>query len=221
MTGPGAPAGQGGGAADGEPSDAVLVGADGLARCPWPGLGHSDYRDYHDHEWGRPVHGEQALLERLSLEAFQSGLSWLTILRKRAAFRTAFAGFDPDVVAGFGPDEVQTLLAEPAIVRNRRKIEATIANARAALALREHGGLDALVWSARPQRHRRPQRLSQAAAHTEESARLARALKQAGFAHLGPTTVYAAMQAVGVVDDHLTECFRADDDPGRGVGRTP
>jgi DNA-3-methyladenine glycosylase I len=134
------------------------------------------------------VHGEQALLERLSLEAFQSGLSWLTILRKRAAFRTAFAGFDPDVVAGFGPDEVQTLLAEPAIVRNRRKIEATIANARAALALREHGGLDALVWSARPQRHRRPQRLSQAAAHTEESARLARALKQAGFAHLGPTT---------------------------------
>ena len=218
MSGSGAPAGQGGRPAGSGRSDDVVVGADGLARCPWPGLGHPDYRDYHDQEWGRPVHGEQALLERLSLEAFQSGLSWLTILRKRAAFRTAFAGFDPDVVADFGPGEVQTLLTEPAIVRNRRKIEATIANARATLALREHGGLDALVWSAQPQRHRRPRRLSEAAAHTEESARLAQALKQAGFAHLGPTTVYAAMQAVGVVDDHLAGCFRAGDDPGRDAG---
>lgn len=221
MTGLGAPAGQGGGAADGAPGDAVVVGADGLARCPWPGLEHLDYRDYHDHEWGRPVHGEQALMERLSLEVFQSGLSWLTILRKRAAFRTAFAGFDPDVVAGFGPDEVQALLADPAIVRNRRKIVATIGNARATLALREHGGLDALVWSARPQRRRRPQRLCEVAAHTEESADLARALKQAGFAHLGPTTVYAAMQAVGVVQDHLAGCFRVADDSSAGVGGAP
>nr|MBA2696447.1 DNA-3-methyladenine glycosylase I [Actinomycetota bacterium] len=184
-----------------EPTADVVVGADGLARCPWPGLEHADYRHYHDHEWGRPVHGDDALYERLSLEAFQSGLSWLTILRKRAAFRSAFADFDPEVVAGYGPAQVQALLGDASIVRNRRKIEATIAGARATLALRESGGLEALVWSARPARQTRPRRLAEVPAHTAESAALARALKKAGFAHLGPTTVYAAMQAVGVVQD--------------------
>lgn len=188
---------------------AALPGPDGRARCPWPGLAqHRDYRDYHDGEWGRPVHGERELLERLCLEAFQSGLSWLTILRKRPAFRAAFAGFDPEVVAAFGPDEVDRLMLDPAIVRNRRKVEATVANARATLELRAEGGLDALVWSARPLDHRRPTGLGDVPATTPESVALAKELKRRGFAHLGPTTVYAAMQACGVVDDHVVGCFR-------------
>ncbi len=190
---------------------AAMPGPDGVPRCPWPGLQqHRDYRDYHDDEWGRPVHGERALLERLCLEAFQSGLSWLTILRKRPAFRAAFAGFDPEVVAGFGPKDVDRLMAEPAIVRNRRKIEATVANARATLALRADQGLDALVWSARPPAHRRPTGVQDTPATTAESVALAKELTRRGFTHLGPTTVYAAMQACGVVDDHVVGCCRAD-----------
>lgn len=186
-------------------------GPDGLVRCPWPGLErHQDYRDYHDREWGRPVHGERALLERLCLEAFQSGLAWLTILRKRPAFRAAFAGFDPEVVAEFGAEQVEALMDEPTIVRNRRKIEATVTNARATLALRDRGGLDALVWSAQPTVHRRPATAADVVASTPESVVLARQLKDRGFAHLGPTTVYAAMQACGVVDDHVAGCHRAD-----------
>ncbi len=190
----------------------VVVGPDARPRCPWVGSAERcepDYRDYHDHEWGIEVHGEQALLERLCLEAFQSGLSWLTILRKRTHFRRAFACFDADVVSAYTEQDVETLMHDASIVRNRRKIEATIANARASVELRSTGGLEALFWSARPSAHRRPVRAAEVPATTAESAALAAALKAAGFAHLGPTTVYAAMQACGVVDDHLAGCFRA------------
>ncbi|CAN5425766.1 DNA-3-methyladenine glycosylase I [soil metagenome] len=193
-----------------------VVGDDGFARCPWLGASGQmapDYRDYHDHEWGRPVHDEQALLERLCLEAFQSGLSWLTILRKRAAFREEFAAFVPEEVAAYGADDVERLMQQASIVRNRRKIDATIANARATIALRESGGLGDLFWSARADHpgRARPVAMSEVPASTPASAALAKTLKSAGFAHLGPTTVYAAMQACGVVDDHLAGCFRAGD----------
>ncbi|MGB3762653.1 MAG: DNA-3-methyladenine glycosylase I [Ornithinimicrobium sp.] len=199
--------------ADAEPPDVdVVVGPDGRLRCPWAGSADRsdpDYLDYHDREWGREVHGEQPLLERLCLEAFQSGLSWLTILRKREDFRRAFARFDPDVVAAYTERDVETLMQDASIVRNRRKIEATIGNARATVGLRRAGGLETLFWSARPPLHRRPVRLDDVPPKTDESAALAASLKAAGFAHLGPTTVYAAMQACGVVDDHLQGCFRA------------
>jgi DNA-3-methyladenine glycosylase I len=187
----------------------VVVGDDGLARCGWPGLADPLYARYHDTEWGVPVHGEQALYERLCLEAFQSGLSWLTILRKRPAFREAFAGFDPDVVARFGAADVERLMGDATIVRNRRKIEATVANARAAVALRADGGLDALIWGYADPHRPRPRSFADVPASTPESAALAKQLKAAGFAHLGPTTVYAAMQACGLVDDHLAGCHRA------------
>lgn len=190
----------------------VLQGPDGRSRCPWPGLTHEDYRAYHDQEWGHPVHGERAVFERLSLEAFQAGLSWLTILRKRPAFRAAFAGFDPEVVAGFGPDDVVHLLGHPGIVRNRRKIEATIANAAATLALRAAGTpLDRLVWSFRPEPGPVPQSFSELPAQTDASKALARALKQAGFTFVGPTTMYALMQSAGLVNDHLAACFLRDE----------
>ncbi len=177
-----------------------VVGDDGLARCAWA-VSTPDYRRYHDEEWGRPVHGETALYERFTLEAFQSGLSWLTILRKREAFRTAFAGF--------GPGDVERLLADAGIVRNRAKVDAAVANARATLALREAhpGGLDALVWSFAPApRGRRPASLAEVPATTPESVALAKALKRHGFAFVGPTTAYAAMQACGLVDDHVEGC---------------
>ncbi|MGB3686787.1 MAG: DNA-3-methyladenine glycosylase I [Ornithinimicrobium sp.] len=186
-----------------------------MTRCGWVGAtgqAGRDHRAYHDTEWGRPVHGEQALLERLCLEAFQSGLSWLTILRKREAFRREFAGFDPDLVAGYTDSDVADLMQQASIVRNRRKIEATIANAQATVALRASGGLDALFWSAQADRARRerPAAMSEVPAITPASTALAKELKRVGFAHLGPTTVYAAMQACGVVDDHLVGCFRAE-----------
>ncbi|YAL84012.1 DNA-3-methyladenine glycosylase I [Dermacoccaceae bacterium W4C1] len=186
-------------------------GPDGRARCPWAlsgsGAGQQLYLDYHDREWAVPVHGEQALFERITLEAFQSGLSWLTILRKRPAFRLAFADFDPEQVAAFGPAEVERLMQDAAIVRNRRKIEAAVTNARATIALREQGGLDELFHSFAPARHRRPARLADVPAVTAESTALAKHLKKAGFAHVGATTMYAAMQACGVVDDHLRDCW--------------
>jgi DNA-3-methyladenine glycosylase I len=188
---------------------AVVIGDDGLARCAW-GTSTADYRSYHDEEWGRAVHGETALYERFTLEAFQSGLSWLTILRKREGFRAAFAGFDADAVAAFGPADVERLLADPAIVRNRLKIQAAVANARATVALREAhpGGLDGLVWSfAPPRRDRRPASLAEVPATTPESTALAKSLKRQGFAFVGPTTAYAAMQACGLVDDHVEGCF--------------
>jgi DNA-3-methyladenine glycosylase I len=184
----------------------VTVGADGVARCPW-GDSTDDYRAYHDTEWGVPVRGDEALLERITLEAFQSGLSWLTILRKRAGFRKAFAGFDAEVIAAFGEPDVHRLMSDASIVRNRRKIEATITNARALLALQDAGDtLDDLVWSFAPPARRRPATLDAVPAATAESSALSRALKARGFVFVGPTTMYATMQACGLVDDHLAGC---------------
>lgn len=183
----------------------VVVGPDGRARCPW-GVSAPDYRAYHDEEWGRPVHGDDRLFERLCLEAFQSGLSWLTILRKRAAFRTAFAGFHIPSVAAFDNDDVRRLLTDSTIVRNRAKIEAAVHNARAALAL--PGGLDALVWSFAPPSTGRaaPRTSADVPATTPESVALAKELRRHGLRFVGPTTAYAAMQACGLVDDHLADC---------------
>ncbi len=181
-----------------------VPGPDGLLRCPW-GTGTPDYTTYHDDEWGRPVHGEAALFERISLEAFQSGLSWLTILRKREGFRAAFAGFDPHLVAEFGDDDVQRLMADASIVRNRLKVLATLANARAVVAL--DGGLDALLWSFAPDAGRpAPVSTADLQAVTPESTAMAKALKRNGFRFVGPTTAYALMQATGMVDDHLAGC---------------
>ena len=167
------------------------------------------YLAYHDEEWGRPVTDERGLLERLCLEGFQSGLSWLTILRKRENFRAAFAGFDPEAVARFGARDVTRLLKDAGIVRHRGKIEAAIANARGTLTLRGAGTpLEELVWRHRPQRRRAaPKSFKDLAATTPESAALSKELKRAGFRFVGPTTVYAAMQACGIVNDHLATCF--------------
>jgi DNA-3-methyladenine glycosylase I len=187
---------------------ALLVGEDGLARCSWAGS-TPDYLVYHDTEWGVPVRGEQALYERLTLEAFQSGLSWLTILRKREAFRNAFARFDPEKVAAFGEADRSRLMADASIVRNRLKIDAAITNARAVVALRDSGGLDELFWSFAPIDHVRPTGPEDFRATSAESVGLAKALKRAGFVFVGPTTMYAAMQACGVVDDHVEGCHRA------------
>ncbi|GAB3144283.1 DNA-3-methyladenine glycosylase I [Micromonospora sonneratiae] len=182
----------------------LVIGADGLARCGW-GASTPDYATYHDEEWGRPVRGDDALYERLTLEAFQSGLSWLTILRKREAFRAAFDQFHIATVAGYGEAEVTRLMADAGIVRNRAKIEAAIANARAALDLPD--GLAALLWSYAPEaRAARPTSFAEVPASTEVSTALARALKKRGFRFVGPTTAYALMQATGMVDDHLAGC---------------
>ena len=172
------------------------------------GAGDPLYEAYHDDEWGRPVRDERGLFERISLEAFQSGLAWITILRKRDAFRAAFLNFEPDAVAKFGERDVERLLGDAGIVRNRAKIEATIANARATVALRKaRPSLEELVWSHVPERVGRPaMTLSDLPASTAESTKLARELKQAGFRFVGPTTAYAAMQACGVVNDHLAGC---------------
>ena len=165
------------------------------------------YVAYHDEEWGRPVTDERGLLERLCLEGFQSGLSWLTILRKRESFRAAFAGFDPEQVARFGKRDVDRLLRDAGIVRHRGKIEAAIANARGTLALRDGPApLEELVWSHRPKRRRAPRSPREWRTTTPESAALSKALKAAGFRFVGPTTVHAAMQACGVVNDHLATC---------------
>jgi DNA-3-methyladenine glycosylase I len=170
-------------------------------------------RAYHDQEWGRPVSGESAYYERLTLEAFQSGLSWRTILVKRPAFRTAFAGFDADRVAAFDEADVTRLMGDAAIVRNRRKIDAAITNARATVALREHGGLVALVESHRPQTWTSPVDTDELRAETPASLALSKALKKAGFAFVGATTMQALMQAVGLVDDHLQGCHRSRSRP--------
>jgi DNA-3-methyladenine glycosylase I len=181
-----------------------------LVRC-W-GTSDEEYLRYHDEEWGRPVRDERGVYERLCLEGFQSGLSWLTILRKRPAFRQAFAGFDPDSVADFGERDVDRLLGDAGIVRHRGKIEAAIANARATVALRGGGEpLHELFWSHAPATHEAPASPADWAATTPESAALAKRLGLAGFRFVGPTTVYAAMQACGVVNDHLADCWvRAD-----------
>jgi DNA-3-methyladenine glycosylase I len=166
------------------------------------------YLAYHDEEWGRPVTDERGLLERLCLEGFQSGLSWLTILRKRENFRAAFAGFDPEAMARFGNRDITRLLKDAGIVRHRGKIEAAIANARGTLALRDEGTpLHELVWQHRPKRRKAPRSFADMAPTTPESTALSKELKRAGFRFVGPTTVYAAMQACGVVNDHLASCF--------------
>jgi DNA-3-methyladenine glycosylase I len=184
-------------------ADAV-PGPDGRLRCPW-GISPAEYVSYHDEEWGRPLHGDQAIYERLCLEAFQSGLSWLTILRKREHFRAAFAGFDMAAVARFGDDDVQRLLADAGIIRNRAKINATIANARAALDI--PGGLSDLVWKYAGEPRPAPVTSADIPAQTPGSKALSKELREHGFTFTGPVTAYATMQACGIVNDHLAACF--------------
>ena len=188
----------------------AIVGEDGVGRCPW-GSGDPLLREYHDTEWGRELHGRDALYERLSLEGFQSGLSWLVILRKRPAFRAAFAGFDPEAVAAFDDADVERLLADAGIVRNRAKILAAVANAAAVLALERDGpGLDALLWSFAPDpRPAPPATLEGVHATTPTSTAMAKELRRRGLRFVGPTTCHALMQATGMVDEHLAGCFRS------------
>lgn len=186
----------------------ALAGPDGALRCPWA-LSTEDYVAYHDEEWGRPVHGDDALYERLCLEAFQSGLSWITILRRREGFRAAFAGFEIAKVATFTDADKERLLADPGIIRNRAKIEATVANARV-LTDWAPGELDELIWSFAPATRPAPKRLADVPAVTDESTALSKALKKRGIRFVGPTTAYALMQACGLVNDHLADCtFRS------------
>lgn len=187
----------------------ALAGADGAPRCPWA-LSTPDYVTYHDEEWGRPVHGDDALYERLSLEAFQSGLSWITILRRRETFRAAFAGFEIAKVAAFDETDRDRLLLDPGIIRNRAKIDATMANARV-LAAWSPGELDELIWSHAPDTHVVPKTLGDVPAVTPESTALSKALKKRGLRFVGPTTAYALMQACGLVNDHLETCVARGD----------
>jgi DNA-3-methyladenine glycosylase I len=183
----------------------LVVGDDGRARCSWGGS-TPDYVPYHDEEWGRPVRGDDALFERMSLEAFQSGLSWITILRKRPAFRAAFAGFSIGKVAAFSDADADRLMADAGIVRNRMKVDATLHNARVAADLPD--GLSHLLWSFAPSpRPPRPATTADVPAVTPGSVALAKALKKRGFKFVGPTTAYALMQATGMVDDHLAGCW--------------
>ena len=185
----------------------TVAGSDGLLRCPWA-VASSDYQQYHDEEWGRTVTSEAGLFERLSLEAFQSGLSWITILRKRPAFRLAFAGFDPAAVARFTDADRERLMADAGIVRNRAKIDAVIANARALLDLHDGESLETLLLAHRPDPSRpAPRSISEVPAFTAESTALAKALKKRGFRFVGPTTAYAMLQATGYVNDHLESCW--------------
>ncbi|WP_099024012.1 DNA-3-methyladenine glycosylase I [Mycolicibacterium palauense] len=190
-----------------EPAD------DGRPRCDWVPANSPLYREYHDQEWGRALRGTVPLYERLCLEAFQSGLSWITILRKRDNFRRAFAGFDIDTVAGFGDADVARLMADTGIVRNRAKIEATVANARATADL--DVDLSDLLWSFAPPARPRPAAMSDVPAVTPESTAMAKELKRRGFRFVGPTTAYALMQATGMVDDHIRSCW-VPPEPGRG-----
>jgi len=184
-----------------------VAGEDGVRRCPWAGA-PGVMRDYHDTEWGNPVRGEAAYLERLTLEAFQSGLSWSTILNKREAFREVFHGFGADAVAAFDEGDVERLMQEPRIVRNRRKIEATIVNARATVALRDEMGLETFVLGFAPEVPPAPASTDQQATTTPESVALSKALKKKGFAFVGPTTMQALSEAIGLFDPHLVGCHR-------------
>jgi DNA-3-methyladenine glycosylase I len=189
----------------------LAAGDDGRPRCWW-GLSAPDYVAYHDREWGRPVTDDRGIYERLTLEAFQSGLSWLTILRKRENFRAAFDGFDVEQVAGYGDSDFERLMGDAGIVRNRAKIEAAIANAQATLDLAEAGGsLAALAWSFRMDREAAPTGVDDLPATTDESNALAKELKRRGFRFVGPTTAYALMQAVGIVNDHIAGCYVRDE----------
>ena len=191
-------------------TDGLVTGDDGVTRCGW-GAGDDLYRSYHDDEWGRPMSGDEALFELMTLEAFQSGLSWLTILRKRGSFRTAFDGFAIEKIAGYGDQDVARLLADAGIVRNRAKVLATINNARRYDELtNEFGSLGAYVWSFEPSAEERPKRLNwktlTTMAKTPESAAMSKDLKKRGWAFLGPTTVYSFMQSAGIVNDHIEGC---------------
>ncbi len=194
------------------PTSDLVVGPDGLARCRWVGADEA-YTRYHDEEWGVPERDDAALFEKLCLEGFQAGLSWITILRRREGFRDAFAGFDPVVIAEWGDADAERLMADERIIRNRAKILATIGNARALLALQAADGptaLSELIWSHVPPARPRPRSFADLPAVTPESTALSKALKQAGFRFVGATTMYALMQAEGLVDDHLVGCCRAD-----------
>lgn len=189
---------------------ALRVGADGLARCAWVGT-DAEYARYHDEEWGVPLHGDRPLFEKLSLEGFQAGLSWITILRRRPTFRAAFAGFEIDAVAAFDAADVERLMADTGIIHNRAKIEATISNAKivAELTASDPGALDRLIWSFAPESSPRRSALDEVPATTPESVAASRALKKLGLRFVGPTTLYALMQSAGLVDDHVDGCWRA------------
>ncbi|PPF83320.1 DNA-3-methyladenine glycosylase I [Subtercola sp. Z020] len=190
----------------------LLVGDDGVARCAWAGS-DPEYLRYHDEEWGTPLHTDRKVFEKISLEGFQAGLSWITILRRRPAFRAAFQNFDIDAVAAFGDDDVERLVHDAAIIRHRGKITAVIGNARITQKLlqdRGEGALDRLLWSFRPAlAPPRPRSVADFVATTPESVALSKALRTLGFRFVGPTTMYALMQSAGVVDDHVEGCFRA------------
>ncbi|MGN8026707.1 DNA-3-methyladenine glycosylase I [Microbacterium sp. 22242] len=190
-------------------TDPASTTDDERTRCAWAG-DDPEYRRYHDEEWGRPLHGDRALFEKMALEGFQAGLSWITILRKRPRFREVFAGFDPALVGDFGDDDIARLMADPGIIRNRAKIEATIGNARIVREMAE-GELDALMWSFAPAARRgaRPRAMGEVPAVTPESQAMSAALRKRGFRFVGPTTMYALMQSAGMVDDHLEGCWRA------------
>jgi len=187
--------------------ECLVVGEDGLARPAWAAA-DALLREYYDTEWGLPVRDERGVFERLSLEAFQSGLSWRTVLAKRPAFRSAFAGFDPEVVARFGDADVERMLGDPGIIRNRAKILATIGNARATLELRDEGGLSAFVWSFQPDRTPEPRTWEEVPSTSPESVALSKALRARGFRFVGPTTMFALMEAIGIVDTHLLGSHR-------------
>jgi DNA-3-methyladenine glycosylase I len=190
-------------------STSIRIGDDGVARCAWVG-DDAEYRRYHDEEWGTPLHGDRALYEKLSLEGFQAGLSWITILRKRPRFREVFAGFDPVAVAEFGDDDVERLMGDPGIIRNRAKIVATISNARLVSEM-DAGELDTFMWSFAPTSWPRPASFADVAAVTAESEAMSKALRKRGFRFVGATTMYALMQSAGMVDDHVEGCWRAVD----------
>jgi DNA-3-methyladenine glycosylase I len=185
----------------------LITGPDGRARCAWAG-DDVEYRRYHDEEWGTPLHGDRPLFEKMALEGFQAGLSWITILRKRPRFREVFAGFDPEVVAEFGDDDVERLMQDAGIIRNRAKILATIGNARLVRDMAE-GELDALMWSFAPPAAPRPASFADVPAVTPESAAMSKELRRRGFRFVGATTMYALMQSGGMVDDHVVGCWRA------------
>ena len=185
----------------------VILGPDELDRCGWVG-DDAEYRRYHDEEWGTPLHGDRALFEKMALEGFQAGLSWITILRKRPRFREVFEGFDPAKVAAFGAEDVERLMGDAGIIRNRAKIEATISNAALVRDMAD-GELDAFMWSFAPAARPRPRTLADVPPVTAESEAMSKALRRRGFRFVGPTTMYALMQSAGMVDDHVEGCWRA------------
>ncbi|MCU1584497.1 MAG: hypothetical protein JWM49_1053 [Microbacteriaceae bacterium] len=195
-----------------EVSEAVVLGEDGRSRCVWSAK-DEEYRRYHDEEWGAPLHGDRALFEKLSLEGFQAGLSWITILRRRDRFRAVFHDFDIDRVAQMGPNDVEQLMLDPTIIRNRAKLEAVLSNARIVrrLVAESPGALDTLLWSFAPppQSRPRPSRFGDLPAVTPESTAMSKHLRGLGFTFVGPTTLYALMQSAGMVDDHFEGCWRA------------